>query len=141
MKTLLKIGLVGLAGWATAAGTVQALTPIMDPTPTFTAMDTNTDGVVSFEEFATYAETQRIGRTLAAQNFTRLSQGDALLTLDEFILHDMLTPQTLYQSAQNDTAVAGDILYSDTLNEAEQLVPLEEGEPDLIDPVDIKPEL
>ena len=59
----------------------------------FAAWDTNADGQVSFDEYKTVSIAEGKTVTLAAQEFTRMAQGDAVLTQDEFFLADALADQ------------------------------------------------
>lgn len=127
--------------WIVAALLATASSAAAMQAPAFSTLDTNADGQVSFDEYAAYASTDGKSRTLAAQEFTRLSQGDAVLTEDEYIFVDILAEQPYaFQSTPAavvetpvlfDTAVAGEVTYSDTLDPAEQPIPAEEGENDL----------
>lgn len=59
----------------------------------FTAFDANADGQVSFDEYKVIALTEGKTQTLVAQEFMRMSQGDAILTEDEFVLAKALAGQ------------------------------------------------
>ncbi|MEP4051189.1 MAG: hypothetical protein ABJN22_02980 [Litorimonas sp.] len=76
MKTM-KTTLSALAIFAIAGPSLAA---------DFATLDTNTDGQVSFDEYKSAALTEGKTVTLAAQEFTRMAQGDAVLTQDEFFL-------------------------------------------------------
>lgn len=76
MKTM-KITLSALAILAIAGSSLAA---------DFATLDSNTDGQVSFDEYRSVALTEGKTVTLAAQEFTRMAQGDAVLTQDEFLL-------------------------------------------------------
>lgn len=52
----------------------------------FATLDTNTDGQVSFSEYSAHAVTEGKTVTLAAQEFTRIAQGDAVVTKDEMLM-------------------------------------------------------
>lgn len=80
MKTTLSaLAILAIAGPAFAAD--------------FATLDVNTDGQVSFDEYKAVALTEGKTVTLAAQEFTRMSQGDAVLTQDEFFLAEALVGQ------------------------------------------------
>lgn len=59
----------------------------------FNVLDANADGQVDFAEYKAVALTEGKTVTLAAQEFTRMAQGDASLTEDEFILAGVFTDQ------------------------------------------------
>jgi len=80
MKTTFSaIALFALAGPAFAAD--------------FASLDSNTDGQVDFAEYKASALAEGKTVTLAAQEFTRMAQGDAILTEDEFFLAEALADQ------------------------------------------------
>lgn len=74
MKTiktaLATIAVIAIAGPALAAD--------------FAALDVNKDGQLSFDEYKVAATAEGKTVTLAAWEFTRMSQGDAVVTQDEF---------------------------------------------------------
>jgi len=74
---------------------VAALTALTAPAfaADFATLDANKDGSVSFSEYRAIAETEGKTTTLAAQEFTRMAQGDAVLTEDEFFLAEALVDQ------------------------------------------------
>ena len=74
---------------------VIALTAIAAPAIAgdFTLLDANSDGQVSFAEYKAVATANGKTVTLAAQEFTRMAQGDAVLTEDEFFLANALVDQ------------------------------------------------
>ena len=59
----------------------------------FATLDANGDGQVSFAEYSVIAKQNGKSTTLAAQEFTRMAQGDAVLTQDEFFLAEALADQ------------------------------------------------
>ena len=59
----------------------------------FTTLDVNADGQVSFDEYKAVVLTEGKTVTLVAQEFTRMAQGDAVLTEDEFFLAEALSDQ------------------------------------------------
>lgn len=59
----------------------------------FGTLDTNLDGQIDFKEYRTYAAAQGTSSTLAAQAFTKMSQGDAFVSQDEFLMADLLKDQ------------------------------------------------
>jgi len=59
----------------------------------FGTLDANADGQVTFAEYSAIATSEGKTKTLAAQEFTRMAQGDAILTEDEFFLADALADQ------------------------------------------------
>jgi hypothetical protein len=83
MKTM-KTTLSALAIFAIASPSLAA---------DFATLDTNTDGQVSFDEYKFVALSEGKTVTLAAQEFTRMAQGDAVLTQDEFFLAVALADQ------------------------------------------------
>ncbi len=74
---------------------VIALTALTAPAfaADFTTLDVNADGQVDFKEYKAVALKEGKTVTLAAQEFTRMAQGDAILTQDEFFLADALGDQ------------------------------------------------
>ncbi|GGX68971.1 hypothetical protein GCM10011309_18570 [Litorimonas cladophorae] len=77
IKTTLKI-----------AGSTIALSALVNTAfaADFGALDANSDGQVTFAEYKAVALTEGKTVTLLAQEFTRMTQGDAVLTEDEFWL-------------------------------------------------------
>jgi hypothetical protein len=77
LKTSLKI-----------AGSTIALSALVNTAfaADFGALDANSDGQVTFAEYKAVALTEGKTLTLLAQEFTRMTQGDAVLTEDEFWL-------------------------------------------------------
>lgn len=84
MKTTLKV--------ASSALAMSALTSTAFATD-FNALDANADGQVDFTEYKAVALTEGKTVTLAAQEFTRMAQGDAVLTEDEFVLASAFVDQ------------------------------------------------
>jgi len=60
----------------------------------FATLDANADGQVSFDEYKTTAVYEGKTATLAAWEFVRMAQGDAILTEGEFFLADALAGQS-----------------------------------------------
>lgn len=52
----------------------------------FESLDASADGEISFAEFSDFTDALALSRTLAAQHFTRLSGGDAVITAQEWFL-------------------------------------------------------
>lgn len=80
---------------ATTFVSIIALTAIAAPAMAsdFAALDTDANGEVSFAEYKAAALSQGKTTTLAAQEFTRLAQGDIAITEDEFFLAEALSDQ------------------------------------------------
>jgi len=62
----------------------------------FDTLDVDANGQVDFQEYKTYAVKNGKSVTLAAQEFTLISQGDASLTEAEFLTADANVTKTLY---------------------------------------------
>jgi len=88
------------------AFSVIALTAITAPVfaGDFSALDTNADGQVSFAEYKSIAISEGKTTTLAAQEFMRMAQGDAVLTEDEYFLAVALADQPYALQSFNVTA-------------------------------------
>lgn len=73
-----------------AASAVLALTATAASAQTFAndfaALDADNNGQVSFAEFSAVAKTNGLTTTAAAQHFTRMSAGDAIITAEEHSL-------------------------------------------------------
>lgn len=69
-------------GLLTSVATAQAI----DLSSTFDALDTDDNARITFAEFSSYTESLGLTRTLAAQHFTSMSAGDAVITQQEWFL-------------------------------------------------------
>lgn len=74
----------------------------------FETLDTNADGQVTFDEYRVHASAEGKTATLAAQEFTRMSAGDAIITADEMLLAEVTTdysssPSVIFDATPTDT--------------------------------------
>ncbi len=72
---------------AILAATLISAPALAGPYPTdFTALDADKNGQVTFAEYSAVVKTSGMTTTAAAQQFTRISAGDAVITEDELSL-------------------------------------------------------
>jgi len=76
----------------------------------FATLDINTDGQVSFTEYSAYAVAEGKTVTLAAQEFTRIAQGDAIVTEDEMLMATAFADQPYV--LQNDAFITEPLPYA-----------------------------
>ncbi len=96
MKTTISaLALTAIAGTASAGD--------------FATLDTNTDGQVSFTEYSAHAVAEGKTVTLAAQEFTRIAQGDAIVTEDEMLMASTFADQPYV--LQNDAFITEPLPY------------------------------
>lgn len=102
---------------ASAALTLSATSAIAQSFPSdYTALDADKNGQVTFAEYSAVVKTSGLTTTAAAQQFTRISAGDAIITEDELNL--ALAFQDQPYALQNVNSGA-DISYASTAPEFE----------------------
>lgn len=100
VKTTLTAAIAALA--LTAASAIAQSYP-----SDFAALDADNNGQVSFAEYSAVTKASGLTTTAAAQQFTRISAGDAIITEDEFNLALAFQDQPYaLQNFNNETSVS-----------------------------------
>ena len=116
---------------ATAAALLAA--PALAQTADFAAYDSNSDGQVSFTEYAKWAQKDGLSTTAAAQRFIKMTNGQASLDEGAFLVAMSSDPSYYDQPIVTAATVSAPntVVLSDTITDTQTVV----SEPVIADPV------